>query len=310
MGRTRMIRITFLGTSAAQPTLQRGLSAIAVRREGELLLFDCGEGSQRQMMRFGTGFGVSAVFFTHLHADHYLGLLGFARTLNMQGREAPLSVYGPPPTATLLEQALHLGFERYSFPIEFHELCGGERIERAGCSIEALAVDHGIPALGYALVEPNRPGEFSVERAAALGLPPGPLYGELQHGRELLAPDGRRVRPADVLGPPRRGRRIVLSGDTRPCESVREAARGADLLIHEGTFGDGLRERALETHHSTAREAAEVARAAGARRLVLTHFSSRYEDDVSSLAREARSLFPATELARDGLTIEVPLPPG
>ncbi|MHB1846159.1 MAG: ribonuclease Z [Deltaproteobacteria bacterium] len=305
-----MIRVTFLGTSAAQPTLGRGLSSIAVRREGELVLFDCGEGSQRQMMRFGTGFAVSAVFFTHLHADHFLGLIGFARTLNMQGREAPLALYGPPPSASLLDRALHLGFDRYSFPIEIHELRGGERVSRQGYSVEALPVEHGMPALGYALVEPERPGEFSVERARALGIPEGPLYGRLQHGGELVLPDGRRVTPADVLGPARRGRRLVLSGDTRPCDAVREAARGADLLIHEGTFADAERSRALETHHSTAREAAELASDAGARRLVLTHFSSRYEDDVSALAREARERFPRTELAHDGLTLEVPLPTG
>ncbi|HUB08687.1 MAG TPA: ribonuclease Z [Myxococcales bacterium] len=303
-----MLRLTFLGTSAAQPTLARGLSGIAVRREGELLLFDCGEGSQRQMMRFGTGFAVDAVFFTHFHADHYLGLLGFLRTLSMQGREAPLHLYGPSPATRLLDQAIHLGIDRYSFELPIHELRGGEVLERDGYAIHALPVDHGLPALGYALVEAARPGEFQLERARALDVPEGPLFGQLQHGAEVQLPDGRRVAPAQVLGPPRQGRRLVVSGDTRPCDSVARAAAGADLLVHEGTFAESERARALETRHSTAREAARLAKQAGVARLVLTHFSSRYEDDLGAIAREAREEHPGTQLAHDGLTVEIPLP--
>ncbi|MHB8416845.1 MAG: ribonuclease Z [Myxococcales bacterium] len=307
--RSGVLRVTFLGTSAAQPTLGRGLSAIALRRESELLLFDCGEGSQRQMMRFGTGFSVDAVFFTHFHADHYLGLLGFLRTLSMQGREAPLELYGPPPAERFLDQAVHLGFDRYGFELPIRELHGGETIERAGYRLHALPVEHAIPALGYALVEDPRPGEFQLERARALGIPEGPLFGKLQHGGAAVLPDGRRIEPSQVLGPARRGRTIVLSGDTRPCDSVARASIEADLLIHEATFAEGERARALETRHSTAREAALLAKQARAARLVLTHFSSRYEDRLEELAREAREHYPQAQLAQDGLTLEIPLPP-
>ena len=302
-----MLRLTFLGTSAAQPTLARGLSGLAVRREGELLLFDCGEGSQRQMMRFGTGFAVDAVFFTHFHADHYLGLLGFLRTLTMQNREAPLDLYGPEPANRLLDQAIHLGFDEHSFPIRIHELAGGDRILRSGYEILALATEHAIPSLGYALVEDERPGEFSVARAQALGLPPGPLYGQIQRGQPVELEGGRTIRPDQLLGPSRPGRRLVVSGDTRPCEAIAEASHGADLLVHEATFANSEAARAIATRHSTAAEAAALARRAGVRRLVLTHFSSRYDDDLTAIAREARAELPAAELAYDGLTLELPL---
>jgi ribonuclease Z len=300
------LRLTFLGTSAAQPTLARNLSGLAVRRAGELWLFDCGEGSQRQMMRYGTGFAVDAVFFTHFHADHYLGLLGFLRTLSMQGREQPLQLFGPSPAATLLKTAIHLGIDRHGFPIEIRELVAGDFVERAGCRVTAVPVDHGIPAVAYALQEDPRPGEFSLERALALGIPEGPLFGKLQHG-EAVALGGTTIQPAQVLGPTRPGRRVVLSGDTRPCAAVCDAARDADLLIHEATFADSEQARAEETHHCTAREAGALASRAGVRRLILTHFSSRYEDDLHRLQREAREPFPLAELAHDGLTLEVPL---
>jgi ribonuclease Z len=303
-----MFRLTFLGTSAAQPTLARNLSGLALRREGELLLFDCGEGSQRQMMRFGTGFAVDAIFFTHFHADHYLGLLGFLRTLSMQGREVPLDLFGPAPASALLEKAIHLGYDRHSFPLHIHELSGGDVVKRAGYQIEAVPVEHAIPAVGYALVEDPRPGEFQLARAQALGVPAGPFFGQLQHGAAVTLADGRTVQPADVLGAPRRGRRFVISGDTRPCAALEQAAQEADLLIHEATFADDERPRALETRHSTAREAAQLAKRARVRRLLLTHFSSRYEDDLSQLAREAREELPETQLAHDGLTLELPLP--
>ncbi len=302
-----MLRVTFLGTSAAQPTLQRNLSAVAVRRASELLLFDCGEGTQRQMMRYGTGFAVDAVFFTHFHADHYLGLLGFLRTLHMQGREAPLALYGPPPARALLDRALHLGFEDYLFPVTIHQLAGGERVDLAGAVVEAIAVDHGIPALGYALVEAQRPGEFHPARAVELGVPEGPLFGKLQHGESVELPSGRRVDPQEVLGPSRPGRKLVLSGDTRPCDALRASAAGADLLVHESTFEERDLARAKETRHSTAGEAAKLAAAAGVKRLVLTHFSSRYEERLVQMTEEARAEFPAAVLAYDGLVLEIPL---
>jgi ribonuclease Z len=303
-----MLRLTFLGTSAAQPTLQRNLSAIAVRRARELLLFDCGEGTQRQMMRYATGFAVDAIFFTHFHADHYLGLLGFLRTLHMQGREAPLALFGPAPARALLDRALHLGFDQYLFPITITELEGGALVDLDAAVVEAVPVDHGMPALGYCLREAARPGAFHPQRAAEIGVPEGPLFGKLQHGESVTLESGRRVEPHEVLGPPRPGRKLVLSGDTRPCDAIRRAAQGADLLVHEATFEERDLPRAKETRHSTAREAAELARSAGVRRLALTHFSSRYEERLQQLGDEARAEFPTVELAYDGLTIEIPLP--
>jgi len=303
-----LLKLTFLGTSAAQPTLHRNLSGLAVKADTDLLLFDCGEGSQRQMVRFGTGFTVDAVFFTHFHADHYLGIIGFLRTLGMMGREHAIHLYGPPPARRLLHQAVHLGVEAMSFPIEIHEVKDGDVIRRDGYALHVVGVDHRINALAYALVEDGRPGRFNVEKARELGVPPGPSFGKLQKGEAVTLEDGRTVTPADVLGPPRPGRRVVISGDTRPCAAVVNASKDADLLIHESTFSDDEQERAQETHHSTAREAARVAREAGARRLILTHLSSRHDTDPAKLLTQAREEYKGPlEVAYDGLTLELPL---
>lgn len=302
-----ILRMTFLGTSAAQPTIHRNLSGLAVKADRDLLLFDCGEGSQRQMVRFGTGFNVDAVFFTHFHADHYLGIIGFLRTLGMNGRERPLQLYGPPPAKRLLHQAVHLGLERLDFPVEILELRDGERVERGSYHVRAVGVDHRVNALGYVLEEETRPGRFDLRRAQELGVPPGPLFGRLQKGEPVQAADGRTVRPEDVLGPSRRGRKVVLSGDTRPCRALVEASQGADLLIHESTFSDDEQERARETRHSTAREAARVAREAGVERLVLTHLSSRHDTEPGRLLAQAREEFRGPlEVAHDGLAVELP----
>lgn len=303
-----LLRLTFLGTSAAQPTLHRGLSGITVKADADLLLFDCGEGSQRQMVRYGTGFSVDAVFFTHFHADHYLGIIGFLRTLGMQGRDVPLTLYGPPPARRLLQQAVHLGVEQLAFPVEFVELKDGDEVRRAGYRVQAVGVDHRVNALGYLLREDERPGRFNLERARALGVPNGPDYGRLQRGEAVLLPGGATVRPEDVLGAARPGRRLVISGDTRPCSQLVQAAAGADLLVHESTFSDDEQARAVETRHSTAREAARVAREAGAKRLILTHLSSRHDTDPSRLLVQAREEFKGTvEVAYDGLAVELPL---
>ncbi|MCK8498978.1 MULTISPECIES: ribonuclease Z [Myxococcus] len=303
-----LLRLTFLGTSAAQPTLHRNLSGLAVKADTDLLLFDCGEGSQRQMVRFGTGFTVDAVFFTHFHADHYLGIIGFLRTLGMMGREHAIHLYGPPPARRLLHQAVHLGVEAMSFPVEIHEVKDGDVVRRNGYALHAIGVDHRINALAYALVEDERPGRFNLEKARELGVPSGPSFGKLQKGESVTLEDGRVVKPEDVLGAPRPGRKLVISGDTRPCAAVVKAAQDADLLIHESTFSDDEQARALETHHSTAREAARVAREAGARRLVLTHLSSRHDTDPAKLLAQAREEYKGPcEVAYDGFTLELPL---
>jgi ribonuclease Z len=303
-----MLRLTFLGTSAAQPTIQRNLSGLAVRHAGELLLFDCGEGTQRQMIRFGTGFDVAAIFFTHFHADHYLGAIGFLRTLSMLHREEPLHLYGPRPARRLLDVMLFTGTDPLSFPVEIHEIGPGEVVRRPSAEVRAFATAHRTPSLGYALVEDPRPGRFHPDRALAAGVPPGPLFGALQHGRAVEV-NGRTVRPEEVVEPPRRGRAVVVTGDTRPVEATVAAARGADVLVHDATFGDDEQPRAAETLHSTAREAARVAREAEVGQLVLTHLSTRYDTDPSPLVAQARQEFGDVIVANDGLVIEVPLPP-
>jgi ribonuclease Z len=302
-----LLRLTWLGTSAAQPTASRNLSGLAVRRGGELLLFDCGEGTQRQMIKFGTGFDVARIFFTHFHADHYLGAIGFIRTLSMLHREAPLRLYGPRPARRLLDVMLFTGADELSYEVDIQELSPGDSVRLDGAEVRAFATDHRIASLGYALVEDARPGRFHPEQAQALGVPPGPLFGALQHGKPVEV-GGRTVRPEDVVEAPRRGRTVVVTGDTRPCDATIAAARGADLLVHDATFGDAEHARARETLHSTAREAARVARAAGAGLLVLTHLSTRYDQDPSLLLAQAREEFGAVEVAHDGLTREVPLP--
>src|SRR6516162_7702396 len=241
-----LLRFTFLGTSAAQPTIHRNLSGLAVKADADLLLFDCGEGSQRQMIRYGTGFAVDAVFFTHFHADHYLGIIGFLRTLGMMGREEKLVMYGPPPAKRLLNQAVHLGVDQLGFPLDIVELKDGDRIQRHGYSVRAVGVQHRINALGYVLEEDVRAGRFNLERARALGVREGPDFGRLQRGESVVALDGKTVNPSDVMGAARAGRKLVLSGDTRPCEAMVEAAREADILIHESTFSDDDQARALD----------------------------------------------------------------
>lgn len=302
-----MIRLTLLGTAAARPTPGRNVAGIAVQREGDLVLWDCGEGSQRQMMRFNTGFNVRAVFITHLHADHFLGLPGLLRTMGLQGHRDPVEVYGPPGSTAVLKNAVGLGNDRIPFRVTVTELAPGDRVERQGYAVEAFAVVHGVPAVGLALQEPRRLGRFDVERARELGVPEGPDFGRLHRGESVETPSGT-VHPEQVVGPDRRGRRVVYSGDSRPTASVVEAARGADLLIHEATFTAEEADRARETGHATAREAAEVAREAGVSRLVLTHLSARYSDDPRPLREEARVVFPGARVGRDGMVVEIPYP--
>ena len=311
-----MLTLTFLGTSAARPTVERGVTSLAVAREGETLLFDCGEGTQRQMMRYGVGFTFGDVFFTHFHADHFLGITGLVRTLALQGRTEPLGLYGPSGAERHLGAALRLGVERTPFEIAVHELRAGDRLSRGEYDIEAVEVRHGRDALGYAIREHQRLGRFEPEQARALGVPEGPLWGRLHRGEtvdwEEPGDGGTAVRrsadPAALVGPPRPGRLVVYSGDTRPCETVVAAATEADVLIHEATFGAEERDRAIETEHSTALEAAQVALAARARRLVLTHLSARYSAIPDVLRDEAREVFRETTVARDGMVIEVPYP--
>ncbi len=301
-----MLTITLLGTGAAVPSVDRNVAALAVQREGETILFDCGEGTQRQMMRYGVSFAFREIFFTHYHADHMLGVTGLLRTLGLQDRTTPITLYGPRGAQRILGAAVGLGIERNRFEVEIVEIAVGERLNRGDYDIVAFQTDHRADTVGYALVEHTRLGRFNPDKARALAIPEGPLWGRIHKGEAIELPDGRRVEPAELVGEPRRGRKLVYTGDTRPCASVVEAAAGADLLVHEATFGEEERARAVETGHSTAAQAAEVARQAGARRLVLTHISPRYTRDAPELLAEAKAVFPETLVARDGLTIDVP----
>jgi len=280
--------------------------ALVVTRGGESLLFECGEGTQRQMMRYGVTFAFGDIFFTHFHGDHFLGVIGLVRTLGLQGRTEPLRLVGPRGAKKLLGEALALGVERQPFPVEIAEVEAGQVQKREGYELRVFDVEHGGGAIGYALVENERLGRFDPDRARALGVPEGPLWGKLQRAQAVRLDDGREVTPETIVGPPRPGRKLVYSGDTRPCASTVEAARGADLLVHEATFSEEERDRARETAHATAKEAAEVAKAAGVRKLVLTHLSARYSRDSAALLDEARAVFPETVVAKDGLEIEVP----
>lgn len=300
-----MIRVTFLGTAASRPTVSRNVSGVVVNREGELLLFDCGEGTQRQMMRFGTGFSISDVFFSHMHADHFLGIIGLLRTMGLQDRQKPMRLWAPPGGAEVLHGAVHLGVERVPFRIEIAELSPGDRVRREEYDVVAFGSRHKAPSLGYAVIEHDRLGRFDPRRARELGIPEGPLFGKLHRG-ESVEVRGRTVTAEEVVGPPRSGRRVIYTGDTRPSEETVEASRDADLLIHESTFAEEEAARARSTGHSTAREAAEVARQAGAHRLALTHLSSRYAENSRVLRREAREVFRESIVAYDGLEIEIP----
>jgi ribonuclease Z len=301
-----MLSLTFLGTGASIPTLDRNVAGLAVQRGGEVLLFDCGEGNQRQMMRYGVGFTFREIFFTHYHADHMLGVTGLLRTMGLQDRTTPVTLYGPRGAQRVLGAAVSLGIERNKFPVEIVEIKPGDRLARDEYDIVVFETEHRADTVGYALAEHLRLGRFNPDRARELGIPEGPLWGQLHKGKAVQLPDGRTVSPIDLVGSPRPGRTLVYTGDTRPHLSVIEASRGADLLVHEATFGGDESERAQETGHSTAAEAARVALEAGAKRLVLTHISSRYNRDAAELLAEARAVFPNTVIARDGMSVDVP----
>ncbi|HEY3286202.1 MAG TPA: ribonuclease Z [Gemmatimonadaceae bacterium] len=301
------LSVTFLGTSASRPTVERGVSSLAIVREGETILVDCGEGTQRQMMRYAVGFTFGDLFFTHFHTDHVIGAVGLMRTLSLQGRTEPLRVWGPRGLAGLMKRADAFGGERLTYPVEITEVTPGEPVKRKDYAMVPYAVDHrGVTAVGYALVEEIRRGRFNPDLARSLGIPEGPLWGRIHKGEAITLDDGRVIEPSVLVGPTRAGRRVVITGDTRPCGATIDIAQGADLLIHESTFGDEEAERAVETGHSTAREAAQVAFAAGVKQLALTHFSARYSRDPSDLEREAREVFPRVAIARDGMEINVP----
>jgi ribonuclease Z len=299
--------ITMVGTAASVPTAARGTAATLVARGGARWLVDCGEGTQRQFLRSGIGLvDLDLILITHLHGDHYLGLPGLIKTYGLRGRDRPLPIVGPRGLIRLME-ILHPVIGRTPFPIDLEEI--DERrpgtVERGeGFRLEAVPTRHSVPSLGYALVEDPRPGAFDVAAARALGVPEGPSFGVLQRGGDVTTAEGRVVRPSDVLGPPRPGRTVVITGDTEPCDTVMEASRGAAVLVHESTFLDEDRARARETRHTTAREAAALARQADVGLLVLTHLSSRFLP--REVREEAEREFPRVLVPRDFDAVEIP----
>lgn len=305
------LHIHFLGTAGALPTPQRNPSCIMVRRGSDTLLFDCGEGAQQQMMRARTGFTVDAIFVTHWHADHFLGIFGLVQTLSFNGRTKPLPIYGPPWVHDFVRTLKHIGRFNLNFSLESEELADGSWVRFDGYTVTAFSVSHGLPALGYVLEEDQRPGRFDRERAVALGVPPGPLFGRLQRGEMITVRTGDgiavTVTPSDVMGLPRPGRKIVYTGDTRPIAAkLAEVARDADLLIHDATYDDAEARRAAEFCHATAGQAGEAAAAARAGTLVLIHISSRYTGAESHIA-DASKAFGGPVIVPDDLTlIDVP----
>jgi ribonuclease Z len=297
--------VTFLGTGASWPTAERGMSAIAVKRGAEILLWDCGEGTQRQMQKSGLSYQqVTQVWLSHYHGDHCYGLPGLLKTMALNERTAPIDVYGPRGLGKVVEAWKALRGWPKEFPIRTTEVKPGDAVQRDGYTVHVYAGDHGIENLCFALQEPDRPGFFDKPKALELGIPEGPLFGKLQRGETVTTRDGRTFRPEQVVGPPRPGRRVVFSGDTQPCLGVLEAAVDADLFICEATYTQDLVDKARENRHMTAAEAAGIAAKAKARRLVLTHISPRYKDTRPVLA-EAQAVFPDVAIADDFHTVDV-----
>lgn len=298
------MNLAFLGTGGSVPTARRATACLLARVGGERLLFDCGEGAQRQMQRSTGLVQVDEIYVTHLHADHYLGIPGLLKTYDLLDRERGLRLIGP-PGMTELFAALRRVFGRTGYEIELIELDEGEPVRHDDYEVRSFAVEHRMRAYGYALVEDERPGRFDPEAARRLGVRPGPDFGRLQSGESVEGSDGA-VRPQDVMGGARRGRKIVVSGDTAPCEMTRLAAHEAELLVHDASFADEEAERAAETGHSTARQAAGLASDAGVAMLALVHISSRY--DVRTVLSEAHGAFPHAVAPRDFDLVEVPFP--
>jgi ribonuclease Z len=301
-----MLRVTFLGTAGSVPTPERNPSAIVINRKGELMLFDCGEGTQQQMMRAKTGMGnLTSIFITHFHADHILGIPGLIQTLNFNGRTQTLNIYGPHWVEEFVRMMTALGFYKLKYTIKSIELNPGDKIDRGDYYIEAVKTEHSVSSLGYAIVEKERAGRFNRARARELGVPEGPLFKFLHKGKDVEV-DGKLISSSQVVGAPRPGRKIVYSGDTRPCSGILVASNGADLLIHDGTLASDMIEWANESMHSTVGEAASLAALANVHQLVLTHISSRYSEDPSQLLKDAKQKFENVTIAADFMEIEIP----
>lgn len=299
------MQLVFLGTSSAAPTIERGLSSVALMRGSELLLFDAGEGMQRNFIKAGLGMNRKMkIFISHMHADHCVGLLGLLQTMALQGREKSIDIYGESRVKEFLEENMRIINFGLTFEVVVHVVKKqGIVVKEDEYQVTCCEALHSIPSLAYCLEEFDRPGTFDIKEAKRLGIPEGELYSKLQHGHDITY-KGKKIRSSQVVGSPRKGRKIGISGDTRPTDKLAKFFRGCDVLVFESTYTQDKKQKAIENWHSTATEAATIAKKAGARRLFLTHFSARY-DDTSVLVKEAGAIHPNVEAADDLKMIEI-----
>lgn len=300
------LQLIFLGTGGSMPTRTRSLPSVAIKYQGGITLLDCGESAQRQLIMSGTGFRKDfRILITHLHGDHILGLPGLLYSMSMLERRVELEIYGPPGISETVEHLLRGGLPELSFPVKIKEVKEGWLLENDLFSLRSTLAEHVVDSFAYSFEEKPRPGKMLVDKLEKLGVPRGPLWGRLQAGQQVVF-KGQALEPAEFMGPPRKGRKIAYSGDTRPSQRVVELSLNADILIHEATFDHSMADRAKTEGHSTASEAAEIARRARVKRLFLCHLSPRYEKDPGTLLSEARRVFPDTELAEDLISVDVP----
>jgi ribonuclease Z len=301
------LRIIFLGTGGSWPTVKRNVSSLAIKRGSEILLFDCGEGTQRQFQQSNLSYmQISKIFITHFHGDHFLGLPGLIQTMQLNDRDKPLHIYGPKGMEELTDHLLTLGYFRPSYEIISHDITNGDEVEFEEYSIHMLKVKHNVPAFSYCLEEHQRPGKFNKAKALELGIPVGPLFSKLQCGQTITLANGKKITPGMILGPSRRGRKIVISGDTMPCEEMIAFSKNADVLVHEATFDSELEDIAKEYGHTTAAQAAEIAKKAKVEKLFLVHVSPRYLD-YRVLENDARKIFVQSFVPKDFQEIEIRL---
>jgi len=301
------LSIIFLGTGGSWPTVKRNVTSVAIKRGSEVILFDCGEGTQRQFQKSKLSYmQISKIFVTHFHGDHFLGLPGLFQTMQLNDRDTPLHIYGPKGIGDLVSELLSLGYFRPHYKIIAHEINGGDLLDFEGYKIRAMNVEHNVPALAYALEENMRPGKFNKPKALELGVPEGRLFSKLQRGETVTLKNGKKITPNMILGPPRKGRKIVISGDTIPLESMIDFAKNADVLVHEATFDSELEDVSREYGHTTAFQAAEIAKKAKVGQLFLTHISPRYLDH-HVLEDDARKVFKKSIVPKDFQEVEVGL---
>ncbi len=301
------LNIIFLGTGGSWPTIKRNVASVAIKRGSEVILFDCGEGTQRQFQKSNLSYmQISKIFITHFHGDHFLGLPGLFQTMQLNDRDKPLHIYGPKGMGDLVSELLSLGYFRPHYKIIAHEINGGDALDFDGYEIRAMNVEHNVPALAYAIEENMRPGKFNKPKALNLGVPEGRLFSKLQRGEIVTLKNGKKITPNMVLGPPRKGRKIVISGDTIPLKSMIDFAKNADVLVHEATFESELEDVSREYGHTTAFQAAEIAKKAKVGQLFLTHISPRYLDH-HVLENDAKRAFTKSIVPKDFQEVEVKL---